>query len=33
MFLFENVKGLLTNDKGTTFSTILDIFNQEGYSI
>lgn len=26
MFLFENVKGLLTHDKGRTYKTILDIF-------
>ncbi|MFV0504772.1 MAG: DNA cytosine methyltransferase [Lachnospirales bacterium] len=32
MFLFENVRGLLTHDKGQTFKTILDIFEQEGYS-
>lgn len=33
MFLFENVKGLISHDKGRTFKTILDIFNDEGYSI
>ncbi len=33
MFLFENVKGLLTHDKGKTFQTILDIFKQSGYTI
>ena len=33
MFLFENVKGLLTHDKGQTYKTILDIFKQEGYTI
>ncbi len=33
MFLFENVKGLLTHDKGKTFNTILDIFKQEGYNV
>jgi len=33
MFLFENVKGLLTHDKGQTYQTILDIFEQAGYSI
>jgi len=32
MFLFENVRGLLTHDSGKTFQTILDIFEQEGYS-
>ena len=31
MFLFENVRGLLTHDKGQTYKTILDIFEQEGY--
>lgn len=33
MFLFENVKGLLTHDKGKTYKTILDIFEDEGYKI
>ena len=33
MFLFENVKGLLTHDGGKTYSTILDIFEKAGYSI
>ena len=33
MFLFENVKGLLTHDKGQTYQTILDIFEQAGYTI
>ena len=33
MFLFENVKGLLTHDKGRTYKTILDIFKDEGYTI
>lgn len=33
MFLFENVKGLLTHDRGRTYSTILDIFKKEGYTI
>ncbi len=33
MFLFENVKGLLTHDKGRTYKTILNIFEQEGYTI
>ncbi len=32
MFLFENVRGLLTLDGGKTYQTILDIFEQEGYS-
>lgn len=31
MFLFENVRGLLTHDNGKTYKTILDIFEQEGY--
>lgn len=33
MFLFENVKGLLTHNKGQTYKTILDIFEQAGYII
>lgn len=33
MFLFENVKGLLTHDKGKTFKTILDIFEEQGYIV
>ena len=33
IFLFENVKGLLTHDKGRTYKTILDIFQDEGYKI
>lgn len=33
MFLFENVKGLLTHDNGKTYETILDIFKQQGYTI
>lgn len=32
MFLFENVKGLLTHDSGRTFETILNIFEDEGYT-
>ncbi len=32
MFLFENVKGLLTHDKGKTYKTILNIFEEQGYS-
>lgn len=32
MFLFENVKGLLTHDKGKTYETILNIFKDEGYT-
>lgn len=31
MFLFENVKGLLTHDNGKTYETILNIFEDEGY--
>lgn len=31
MFLFENVRGLLTHDNGRTYKTILDIFEDEGY--
>lgn len=31
MFLFENVKGLLSHDGGKTYRTILDIFQDEGY--
>ncbi|WP_169941814.1 DNA cytosine methyltransferase [Campylobacter sp. RM15925] len=33
MFLFENVKGLLTHDKGRTFKIICDVFKDEGYDI
>ena len=33
MFLFENVKGLLSHDKGKTFSVIKDIFESTGYDI
>lgn len=33
MFLFENVKGLLTHDKGRTYKTITDIFENTGYII
>lgn len=33
MFLFENVKGLLTHDRGRTYKTILDIFEKTGYTI
>lgn len=32
MFLFENVRGLLTHDKGQTYKTILGIFEDEGYT-
>lgn len=33
MFLFENVKGLLTHDKGRTYNTIKNIFEDEGYRV
>lgn len=33
MFLFENVKGLLTHDGGKTYKTILNIFEKAGYEI
>lgn len=33
IFLFENVKGLLTHDKGRTYQTILNIFEKSGYTI
>jgi DNA (cytosine-5)-methyltransferase 1 len=33
MFLFENVRGLLTHDNGETYKTILDIFEKTGYVI
>jgi len=33
MFLFENVRGLLTHDHGKTYSTMLHIFENAGYSI
>lgn len=33
MFLFENVRGLLTHDKGKTYQTILSIFEKAGYDI
>lgn len=33
MFLFENVKGLLTLDNGRTYKTITDIFESTGYTI
>lgn len=33
MFLFENVRGLLTHDQGRTYATITSIFEQAGYSI
>lgn len=33
MFIFENVKGLLTHDHGKTYKTIFKIFEEEGYHI
>ncbi len=33
MFLFENVRGLLTHDNGKTYKTILNIFKEAGYKI
>lgn len=33
MFLFENVKGLLSHDKGRTFEVICDVFKEQGYNI
>ena len=33
MFLFENVKGLLTHNGGKTYETILNIFKDCGYTI
>lgn len=33
MFLFENVRGLLTHDSGRTYKTILNIFENCGYTI
>ncbi|MFI3176027.1 MAG: DNA cytosine methyltransferase [Eubacteriales bacterium] len=33
MFLFENVKGLLTHNQGKTYATMLTIFEQAGYTI
>lgn len=33
VFLFENVRGLLTHDGGKTYRTILDIFEKAGYEI
>lgn len=32
-FIFENVRGLLTHNKGRTYQTILDIFADSGYVI
>jgi DNA (cytosine-5)-methyltransferase 1 len=33
MFLFENVRGLLTHDHGKTYATMLNIFTNAGYKI
>jgi DNA (cytosine-5)-methyltransferase 1 len=33
VFLFENVRGLLTHDHGKTYRTMLQIFEDSGYSI
>jgi DNA (cytosine-5)-methyltransferase 1 len=33
MFLFENVRGLLSHDKGKTLKTIKSVFESEGYSL
>ncbi len=33
MFLFENVKGLLSHDGGKTYKTILEIFKKCGYDV
>lgn len=33
MFLFENVRGLLSHDKGQTISNMLDIFKDQGYTV
>ena len=33
MFLFENVRGLLTHDKGKTINNMLDIFKEQGYRV
>ena len=33
MFLFENVKGLLSHDHGRTFKTILHVFESLGYQL
>lgn len=33
MFLFENVRGLLTHDKGRTYKTMVDIFEGAGYRV
>jgi len=33
MFLFENVRGLLTHDHGRTYQTMLNVFRDAGYNI
>ncbi len=33
MFLFENVKGLLTHDNGQTYKVITNIFESSGYTV
>ncbi|SDB53915.1 DNA cytosine methyltransferase [Butyrivibrio sp. INlla16] len=33
MFLFENVRGLLTHDGGKTYRTMLNVFQEAGYTI
>ena len=33
MFLFENVRGLLTHDGGKTYQTMLNVFEETGYTI
>ena len=33
IFLFENVKGLLTHDKGRTYQTMLNVFAECGYYV
>lgn len=33
VFLFENVKGLRTHDKCRTYATILNVFEETGYSV
>lgn len=33
IFLFENVKGLISHDKGRTYKTILDVFAECGYTV
>ena len=33
IFLFENVRGLLTHDSGRTYQTMLNVFEQAGYVV